>query len=144
MILNVDFALKLGIYRPLKSFFYVSNQFLRICPQHCLLTLTTFLHSRSVHLSVNSSDPPCKDVYFQLRFVYIFHEIVVVNRIFSSFHGGLLEIYLIVNLKPLLPVTNVEPRKMITRILCVKNIFVNNKRSSSRLCRVSNPEKTYL
>ena len=44
-ILNVDFVLKLRVYRSLKSL-YVSKESLRICLQHCILIIYLYNYLR--------------------------------------------------------------------------------------------------
>ena len=53
-VFNVEFALKLMIYRSLKSFICL-KWILRICLQHCILSSTTF-HSRPVPLIKKGHD----------------------------------------------------------------------------------------
>ena len=54
-VLNVDFALKLRIYRSLKSLICLKYKSKRRFPQYCILSSST-LHSRSLPLKVMEKD----------------------------------------------------------------------------------------
>ena len=54
-VLNVDFALKLRIYRSLKSLICLKYKSKRKFPQYCILSSST-LHSRSLPLKVMEKD----------------------------------------------------------------------------------------
>ena len=82
MILNVDFGLKLSNFTSWKGFICL-KWILRICPQHCILSLTT-LHSRSVPFMRTKTAVPWFWKYY--TFIYLpFHQTLIHGRPSSKF-----------------------------------------------------------